>query len=84
MAAKVFFKKQKILGGTMIAPNAGELIQELIVANTEGISINAIFNKIYPYSVASRINKKIIVQYNPKELTGNIKKLLHVAYKIFS
>ena len=68
----------------MIAPDAGELIQELIVANTEGISINAIFNKIYPYSVASRINKKIIVQYKSKGLTGNIKKLLHVAYKIFS
>ena len=37
-------RKVKILGGTMIAPHAGELIQELILANQEGININAIFN----------------------------------------
>ncbi len=81
---KGFLKKQKILGGTMIAPGAGELIQELILANTKDISINAIFNKIYPYPVASRINQKIIVEYKSKGLTENIKKLLHIAYKIFS
>ncbi len=81
---KGFLRKQKILGGTMIAPGAGELVQELILANTKGISINALFNKIYPYPVASRINQKIIVEYKSKGLTDNIKKLLRVAYKIFS
>ncbi|MEP7254102.1 MAG: FAD-dependent oxidoreductase [Ginsengibacter sp.] len=81
---KGFLKKQKILGGTMIAPGAGELVQELILANTKGISINAIFNKIYPYPVASRINQKIVVEYKSRGLTENIKKLLHFAYKIFS
>ncbi len=40
------FSKQKVLGGTMIAPNAGEIIQELILANSSGLSVNAIFNKI--------------------------------------
>ena len=50
-----FFKKERILGGSMIAPNAGEFIQELILANTSGLSTNSIFNKIYPYPVASRI-----------------------------
>ncbi len=84
VSTKGFLKKQEILGGTMIAPGAGELIQELILANTKGISINALFDKIYPYPVASRINQKIIVAYKSKGLTGNIKKLLHVAYKIFS
>ncbi len=84
ISTKGFLKKQKILGGTMIAPGAGELIQELILANIKGISINALFDKIYPYPVASRINQKIIVAYKSKGLTGNIKKLLHVAYKIFS
>jgi len=49
------FKKEKILGGTMVAPHAGEIIQELILANTSELSVNAIFNKIYPYPVASRI-----------------------------
>jgi pyruvate/2-oxoglutarate dehydrogenase complex dihydrolipoamide dehydrogenase (E3) component len=78
------FHKEKILGGTMVAPNAGELIQELVLANTYGLSINTIFNKIYPYPVATRINQKAIVQYKQRKLTERLKKLLHLAYKIFS
>jgi pyruvate/2-oxoglutarate dehydrogenase complex dihydrolipoamide dehydrogenase (E3) component len=78
------FKKEKILGGTMVAPHAGELIQELILANTSKLSINAIFNKIYPYPVASRINQKIITQHKQKSLTSTIKKLLQVIFKYFN
>ena len=79
-----FLKKEKILGGTMLAPNAGELIQELIMANTSGLSINAIFNKIYPYPVATRINQNLIVNYKEKSLTPGLKKLLQFAFKFFS
>jgi pyruvate/2-oxoglutarate dehydrogenase complex dihydrolipoamide dehydrogenase (E3) component len=78
------FKKEKILGGTMIAPNAGELIQELILANTSGLSINSIFNKIYPYPVASRVNQHLIVKHKQKSLTPGLIKILQVAHKIFS
>ncbi len=84
ISEKSWFKKQQILGGTMVAPNAGELIQELILANTEGLSINAIFNKIYPYPVASRINQQVITDYKSRSLTATVKKLLHFAFKIFS
>lgn len=78
------FHKEKILGGTMVAPNAGELIQELVLANTYKLSINDIFNKIYSYPVATRINQKIIVQHKQQSLTVRLKKLLRFAYKIFS
>jgi pyruvate/2-oxoglutarate dehydrogenase complex dihydrolipoamide dehydrogenase (E3) component len=61
--AKKISGKQKILGGTMIAPNAGEMIQELILAMQAKLSINQIFNKVYPYPVASRVNQQIIAQY---------------------
>ena len=84
ISKKRWFTKQKILGGTMIAPHAGELIQELILANSTNLSIEAIFNKIYPYPVASRINQKIIIQYKQQSLTGSIKKILQMAFKIFS
>lgn len=76
-------KREKILGGTMVAPNAGELTQELILANTSGLSINAIFNKIYPYPVASRVNQHLIVKHKEKSLSSGIKKILQFAYKIF-
>ncbi|GAC1387381.1 MAG: FAD-dependent oxidoreductase [Ginsengibacter sp.] len=84
ISSKGFLKKQKILGGTMVSPNSGELIQELILANSNGLSINAIFNKIYPYPVASRINQKTIVQYKQKLLNKSLKKLLRIAYRFFS
>ncbi len=84
ISKKSWFKKQVILGGTMIAPNAGELIQELILANTNGLSIDAIFNKIYPYPVASRINQKVILGYKQQSLTDFIKKVLRITFKIFN
>lgn len=84
ISEKHWYKKQVILGGTMVAPHAGELVQELILANTEGLSVNTIFNKIYPYPVASRINQKAVVSYKQKSLTPFIKRLLQWAFKIIS
>jgi len=75
------FKKEKILGGSMIAPNAGELVQELILAMIKGLGINDIFNKIYPYPVASRVNQMIIVKHKEKQLTNTLKKLLKFLYR---
>ena len=79
-----FFKKQKLLGGTMVAPNAGELVQELILANSAKLSVKAIFNKVYPYPVASRINQSLITDLMSEGLTPMIKALLQKAYQIFS
>ena len=84
ISSKGFLKKQSILGGTMVSPNAGELIQELVLANINKLSINAIFNKIYAYPVASRINQKTIVQYKQKLLTKGLIKILKIAYNLFN
>ena len=81
---KKLLGKQKILGGSMLAPDAGELIQELILAMKAGISIDEIFNKIYPYPVAARVNQQIISTYKQKSLTAFVKKALHILYKIFN
>ncbi len=79
-----FLKKQKLLGGTMVAPNAGELVQELILANSAKLSVKAIFNKVYPYPVASRINQSLVTDLMSEGLTPMIKALLQKAYQIFS
>ncbi len=73
-------KSKKILGGTMIAPNAGELIQELIMATTNGLSTSAIFNKIYPYPTAGRINKRVVMEAERGRLTSSVKRLLRFLY----
>jgi pyruvate/2-oxoglutarate dehydrogenase complex dihydrolipoamide dehydrogenase (E3) component len=79
---KLLKQNPKILGGTMIAPNAGELIQELILANTAGIGTDALFNKIYPYPTASAVNKRIILNKKRGQLTPLVKRLLQTLYKI--
>ncbi len=65
----------------MIAPNAGELIQELILTNSAGIKASAIFNKIYPYPTASRVNQMAMVNEQEKRLTPAMKKLFRFLYK---
>ena len=84
ISKKRFLKKQIILGGSMVAPKAGELIQELILANAAKISIDKIFDKVYPYPTAARINQMAIVQYKSKDLTGIIPSILQKLFKIFS
>ncbi|WP_373519665.1 NAD(P)/FAD-dependent oxidoreductase [Pricia sp.] len=51
---------KKILSGSMIAPHAGELVQELELAKHAGIPISVLNDRIYPYPVAARINQKTI------------------------
>jgi len=62
LTPKTFWnKKRKIIGGTIIAPNAGELMQELTLAMEQELPINAIYDKLYAYPVASRINQQTVM-----------------------
>jgi pyruvate/2-oxoglutarate dehydrogenase complex dihydrolipoamide dehydrogenase (E3) component len=78
---KSILGKQKLLGGSTVAPNAGEMIQELLLLMETGQSINQLFKKIYPYPVSSRVNQLAIVKHKEKELTPFILKLLRFLYK---
>lgn len=73
-------QKRRILGGAMVAPGAGELVQELILANASGLGISAIFDKVYPYPVAARINQKLVVDH--QEVSALLQAALDVAYKL--
>jgi len=59
---KSFLKKgRRILGGSIIAPNAGEIIQELQLAANNDIPIDQILDKLYAYPTASRINQQTVM-----------------------
>lgn len=72
----------KVLGGTMIGENAGELIQELILLNSEEMPIDSLTRKIYPYPVATRINRSIALSFLSKKLTPFTKKIFSFMFKI--
>lgn len=78
---KIFISKSgEILGGSMLAKNAGEMVQELILAQSAGLKLNALFKKIYPYPVASRVNRKAASEFMAGQLTNLAKKLLRILY----
>ena len=79
--SKLFInRKGVVLGGTMVAPNAGELIQELVLAQTSKLTVQALFNKTYAYPAASRVNKRVITEFFAHKLTPFTKKILKLLY----
>lgn len=80
----VHTKTKHILGGTMIAPNAGELIQELILATANKLTTSSIFKKIYPYPTASRINKRVVANNERGRLTPVVKRLMRFLFALIS
>jgi pyruvate/2-oxoglutarate dehydrogenase complex dihydrolipoamide dehydrogenase (E3) component len=70
----------KILGGTVIAPQAGEMIQELIMAKQQGLGAGALFNKTYPYPTQSRVHKIALVEKFASNIAPYIKKAMQWLY----
>ena len=76
----LYVSGEKILGGSIVEENAGELVQELILANSTNLKIKQLVNKIYPYPTATRINKSILSKYLMSRITDFKKKVLKFLY----
>ncbi|HAD96409.1 MAG TPA: mercuric reductase [Cryomorphaceae bacterium] len=70
----------KVLGGTIVAPNAGEMVQELIMAKQQGLGAGAIFNKIYPYPTQTRAHKIALVEKFSGGISPGIRNILRFLY----
>ncbi len=70
----------RILGGSMIAPYAGELIQELIYIMTHGHTLNTLLKKIYPYSSMTRVNRSLALNQEAEKLTPFAKKMFRLFF----
>jgi pyruvate/2-oxoglutarate dehydrogenase complex dihydrolipoamide dehydrogenase (E3) component len=75
--ARVHLKKgtDKILGATVVARHAGEMINELSLAMTAGMGLSAIGKTIHPYPTQAEAIKKLADVYNRTRLTPFVKKL---------
>ncbi len=76
--ARVHLKKgtDRILGATIVARHAGEMINELSLAIGSGLGISAIGRTIHPYPTQGEAIKKLADAYNRSRLTPLIKRLL--------
>ncbi len=68
-------KSGKILGGTIVARHAGEMISELTLAMTTGQKIGALASTIHPYPTQAEVLKKIGDAYMRQKLTPMVKTL---------
>jgi len=72
--------KGRVLGGTMVAEQAGEIAQELMLAQANGMTLQAFLKKIYPYPTAARINRSVALSFMGRKLHGNNLRLLHLIF----
>jgi len=66
----------QIVGATIVAAHAGEMISELTLAMTAGIGLARIAGVIHPYPTQTEAIKKIADAYNRTRLTPARKRLL--------
>jgi pyruvate/2-oxoglutarate dehydrogenase complex dihydrolipoamide dehydrogenase (E3) component len=66
----------KILGATMVARHAGDMIGEIAVAMAAGVGVGALGQIIHPYPTASEAWKKLGDEWNRTRLTLGMRALL--------
>lgn len=76
--ARVHLRKgtDKILGATIVARHAGEMINEFSLAITNNLGISAIGKTIHPYPTQAEVIKRLADAYNRTRLTPFVKNLL--------
>src|SRR5262249_37631388 len=65
----------KILGGTIVARHAGEMIGELTLAITNGLKMGALANAIHPYPTQAEALRKISDAYARARFTPALRKI---------
>ena len=75
--AKVHVLKRtdKILGATIVARHAGDMISELTLAMVGGLGLGALARTIHPYPTQAEAIKKLGDAYYRTRLTGFVKKV---------
>jgi len=76
---KVHTKKgtDKILGATIVASNAGDMISEITLAMTHGLGLSKIGSTIHPYPTQAEAIRRLGDQYSRTRLTPFVKSLFY-------
>jgi pyruvate/2-oxoglutarate dehydrogenase complex dihydrolipoamide dehydrogenase (E3) component len=65
-----------ILGATIVARHAGEMVSELTLAMASGLGLKTIANVIHPYPTQAEAIRQVADRYNRTRLTSFVKKIL--------
>jgi pyruvate/2-oxoglutarate dehydrogenase complex dihydrolipoamide dehydrogenase (E3) component len=81
--AKILTRKgsDEILGLTIVAPQAGELVHEFVVAMHARVGLGRIANMIHVYPTFAELARKAGDQFNKTRLTPRAKNIFHWLYR---
>ncbi|HZR04506.1 MAG TPA: mercuric reductase [Candidatus Udaeobacter sp.] len=81
--AKVLTRKgsDRILGATIVAPHAGDLLHEFVLAMKAGIGLATIASTIHAYPTFAELARKAGDKYNKTRLTPRAKKIFTWLYE---
>jgi pyruvate/2-oxoglutarate dehydrogenase complex dihydrolipoamide dehydrogenase (E3) component len=68
--------KDRILGATIVAGNAGDMISEITLAMNNGIGLGKVANSIHPYPTQAEAIRRVGDMYNRTRLTPVVKSLM--------
>jgi pyruvate/2-oxoglutarate dehydrogenase complex dihydrolipoamide dehydrogenase (E3) component len=75
--------KETILGATLVADHAGDMIGELSLAMTHGIGLGKIASTIHPYPTQGEVIKKAGDTWRRGKLTPMVQKIFEIFFRIF-
>lgn len=72
----------EILGATIVAPHAGDLITQITQAMKLGVGLEALGSVVFPYPTIAEAIRKIADQHRRKRLTPRAQRLFSVFFKL--
>jgi len=76
--------KDRVLGATLVAEHAGDLLGELCLAVTAGVGLDTISGVIHPYPTQAEVVKKAADAWRRGKLTPTVKKVFGWWFRVFS
>ena len=74
--------KDQIVGATIVARHAGEMLSELTLAIARGVGLGALATVIHPYPTQAEAIKKIADAFNRTRLTPRVKRLFSTWFSL--
>ncbi len=75
--------KDKILGATLVAEHAGDLLSEVTLAIASGVGLGKIAGVIHPYPTQAEVIKKTADTWRRGKLTPFVRKVFQLFFRIF-
>lgn len=72
-----------IVGATIVAPNAGDMISEVTLAMTNGLGLAAIGRTMHPYPTQGEVLRKVADAWRRTKLTPFVKRLFLRYFSLF-